>query len=481
MPLIEEEELLDILGEIQASQLLSGSIFSHIETVQPKKRLSDIHFGTLSLVAESCDQVFDAILLPEEMASMLRSTIASLARVALRDGLVILSRQNAVLSIVDNLILFCIGVTDASDRIVHAIRDKVVLSLNSLQLLMGSAASTDTATREHLMSLLANEIEGHIQDELVRVDKLEQRLIETETGLLKAGRSKNIAAKTLNAKMENQSVPVDISNFLEGAWFESLQLILTNKGIDSEAWAKATKTTEKLIWSMQSSNFFVESSDDQEKNIFLKGDAAGDPERKGSQAFYETVETLAHDIEQLLVSLEHDRNASRKQLAEIESIHVAIMSGEQPAYQDWTPLKVDEVLGNTTAVSKDLVNQVESLDLGQWFVFLGGEGPARHIKLVLKMDDLQQLLFTNRNGQKALQPTFDEFAYYLTSATTQPLPPPHAIGRNLRRQMNKLVSSQLKKEPCALWPFFKTSRRFKKPIGDMKSLNLADKPPQQFI
>lgn len=46
---------------------------------------------------------------------------------------------------------------------------------------------------------------------------------------------------------------------------------------------------------------------------------------------------------------------------------------------------------------------------------------AIRIKLVLKLDDVRQLLFSNRNGMKVLQKSYEEFAYYLASHTVKTL------------------------------------------------------------
>lgn len=54
------------------------------------------------------------------------------------------------------------------------------------------------------------------------------------------------------------------------------------------------------------------------------------------------------------------------------------------------------------------------METGQWYTYTDKK-KSQHFKLVLKLDDVHQLLFTNRNGMKVMQKSFDEFAYYLSS------------------------------------------------------------------
>lgn len=44
-----------------------------------------------------------------------------------------------------------------------------------------------------------------------------------------------------------------------------------------------------------------------------------------------------------------------------------------------------------------------------------------HIKLVLKLADVEHLMFTNRNGMKALQKSYEEFAYLMSSGVVRHL------------------------------------------------------------
>jgi hypothetical protein len=443
LSVIPQGELIGLLGDIQSTQHLESSVNSYISDVLPGRQLSELHHGVLTLITESCNEVLDAILLPEDMLWLLKSAVASMSRIAVADGIVALTRQHPVIAIIDNLTRFCIGIGDLDDRTVVIIEEKIKLSLDSLELLMDPVASAKAETRMHMMSLLAKEIEGESQDELLRVDRVEQRLIENEESLLRAGRSRNIAGKMLNDHLGDCNLPDAANEFIRGAWFDSLQLIIAKKGPDSEDWGKAIELTEKLAWSVNSDNFASDAvfATDTEYLAVEDDDADGQQE-----TYFDVIESLPHELEQLLVSLAFDQDAIRDQLGAIVGLHLTIMQGGSVAATAWQKMDIDEVFGNVTAVSHDLIKQVERLESGQWFVLTAEGEPPKHIKLILKLSDLQQLLFSDRNGQKVMQTTFDEFAYLLTSESVRVLPGRDAIGRNLRRRLNKLVALQLKKD-----------------------------------
>ena len=76
--------------------------------------------------------------------------------------------------------------------------------------------------------------------------------------------------------------------------------------------------------------------------------------------------------------------------------------------------------GSRPSVSRILLRKVSSLEPGQWFIYTEGEKSAR-IKLALKLEDVRQILFTNRNGMKALDRSYDEIAYLMSSGVLRPL------------------------------------------------------------
>ena len=75
-----------------------------------------------------------------------------------------------------------------------------------------------------------------------------------------------------------------------------------------------------------------------------------------------------------------------------------------------------------TRVAEQLVEQVLPLQEGQWFKLSSEQGKESRICLALKLDEYQQMLFVNRAGARAMQKTFEEFSYLLSSGVAELLP-----------------------------------------------------------
>ncbi len=237
---------------------------------------------------------------------------------------------------------------------------------------------------------------------------------------------------------------------------------------------KAAKLTETLVLTMQPENLptgetgtaapeaetssSADAAIEIEKGVeaFPKEDADTAPEPVQSadkketieaQDLYRIIEHLPGELRGSLVALEHDSTAAEAELSLIESIHVDIMKGEPPPGHEFELITTDVgLLDESTSVSQSLLAPVEELVPGQWFVYSEENQPSRHIKLALKVNELKQLLFTNRNGAKVLQVNFDEFAYLMSSETAIALPQLGAITQSLRSNLANLVKRQVKKE-----------------------------------
>ncbi|MBO6566624.1 MAG: hypothetical protein JJ956_17870, partial [Pseudomonadales bacterium] len=87
------------------------------------------------------------------------------------------------------------------------------------------------------------------------------------------------------------------------------------------------------------------------------------------------------------------------------------------------------------------------LNPGDWFVF--HQNDARHIKVTLRADDSQHLIFTNRNGSSALQTSFEEFAYLMSSGTVKSLPQPGELLKSVRRNLMACLKAKAKEDEIA--------------------------------
>ena len=248
------------------------------------------------------------------------------------------------------------------------------------------------------------------QTEHHRLQRLEQRLSDSERGALRASRAQQQAARVLNRALAGKRLSTALMHYLQHDWYRELQWCLLQFGEDSAAWQRRVELTTRLLDSLQ--------------------DPQDDNERR--QHLYALIPEVDAELRAVLSEHAPAAHTLEQQLALIESHHVALLKGRPlPAAPCVLIANNDVWAGAATTITRDLLQQVTALELGSWFL-LRDESELR-IKLALKMDDTAQLLFVNRVGVKALQKSFEEFAYLLALGTVTPLP--SSPGRALLRQL----------------------------------------------
>lgn len=234
-----------------------------------------------------------------------------------------------------------------------------------------------------------------------RLGRLEQRLADSERGQLRSRRAQQQAARALNRALAGKQLTQSLAEYLQGDWYRELQWALLQFGEESEQWRRRVDLTSQLVASVQ--------------------DPGGDNERR--QQIYALIAEVGPELRAVLGEHAPDPQALERQLALIEEHHLRLLRGQSLTIAPFALIANDDPwLSSSTSISRDLLQQVTELELGRWFLLRGADGELR-IKLVLKMKSTGQLLFVNRMGVKALQKSFEEFAYLLSLGSAVALPP----------------------------------------------------------
>lgn len=294
---------------------------------------------------------------------------------------------------------------------------------NKLQSVFDDAIDKLTAPDTDLAGLNA-EVAKFMDKESNKISRLEERLAASETGIVRTRQAKVLAANLINAKTHGHLVTESLSEFLKGPWYDSLQLLVNEKGINSEDWQRASALTETILWTYQP------ISEEEKATAQTK------------QRLYRIIEHLPAEVKQLLVALEHNTDATESALKTLESDHVSIVSGLTPDFIEFEPMPSESTEIQST-VSRVLLRKVRELETGQWFSYSEGDD-VQLIKLVLKLDDVNQLLFTNRNGMKVMQKSFDEFAYYLSSHVVRVINPEAAFTSTFKTYFQGILDEHRK-------------------------------------
>jgi hypothetical protein len=255
------------------------------------------------------------------------------------------------------------------------------------------------------------------QHEQQKLGRLEQRLIDAERGQLRRRRTQQLAARELNRAMGGNYFSAEMAAFVHAVWYPELQWVLQQHGEDSSQWRQRVQLTQRLIASVQ--------------------DPGADPEAR--QRLYGLIPEVEAELRSALLERSHDSQATAGQLAQIELEHIALLKARPLPTAPFTLLASDDPWASSAmSISRDLLQQVAELPLGSEYYVRDGERDLR-ARLILKLEDTGQLLFVNRLGVKALQKSFEEFAYWLATAIVQPLPNPADSPQLLRPLLMQLL------------------------------------------
>jgi hypothetical protein len=236
------------------------------------------------------------------------------------------------------------------------------------------------------------QINESVSRDAARTQKLEQRLIDSETGAMKARRARQLATKTINGLINGKQIPRSAIDFFHGPWLQSLQLALIQQGDRSELWFRQRKLTETVIWSVQPIKDEVQR-----------------------QQLFRVVGQIGDELRDTLISLAHNVEAKDDALKAIEQVHLQLIQNAAVDYMEAPLINQDDtLLDSNTTISRSLLAKVDALSVGDWFDF-PHQAEQRRLKLLIKQDDSQQLLFVNQLGVKILVQSFEEFAYQLAS------------------------------------------------------------------
>ena len=256
------------------------------------------------------------------------------------------------------------------------------------------------------------------QQERLKLSRLEQRLIDSESGQLRSRRAQQQAARDLNRAMGGNQFSAAISAFLQEDWYRELQWCQLQFGEGSPQWRQRAALTLRLIASLQDPGTDVEAR----------------------QRLYALIPEVEAELRTVLLERAHDAPTVDRQLALIEAHHVALLKSQPLPAQPFAPLASDDPWASSAmSLSRDLLQRVAELQVGSCYRLRDG-GDERRVKLVFKMVDSAQLLFVNRLGVKALQKSFEEFAYWLAADIAQLLPAPADSPQLLRQLLEQLLT-----------------------------------------
>lgn len=338
----------------------------------------------LQWLQDASSQWTEAFPLEEPLASELRKLLPVAAGLAITDEKFFLAGAHPLHQLLDTLHTSAVGWQPQLGRAGVALEQLVAKAVSDINAWFREEGGD--------LASICEELVAAADKDLVRAQRMTERLVETEKGRLRAASSRWKGAEMINRCLAVHQATAEIGEFLKGPWYESAQLVLLKFGADSSEWAQMSATTETLLDSLQ-----INESSEADRR----------------QHLFEVVTKIPKNVKHWLLSLHMDPQAVEDAVGLIETTHLSLLRQQPIALETIDPLHMEGMTANRTAGEE--LAKIESLQPGQWFSISEKKGEPLRAQLVLKLGQEQQLQFANKAGIKALQLSYDKFCTLLSS------------------------------------------------------------------
>lgn len=247
-----------------------------------------------------------------------------------------------------------------------------------------------------------------------RVDKLRQRLLETETGAARQRRAEQTARAAVGRALSGRQLPQPISSFVLEHWLPLMRQVVWACGPEGEDWKHTNKLLEWLVW-------------------------VGDPTLSNSNMdrLYQVGEQIGDriaDVWQRVIGQAMPDGT----MAGVEAVIVARLRGETP---DLVPaLNAQRGFEYDTgwlSFQPPAERELTSV-LHQWFVEGEGEAEQRRYFFAL-LADTCEVLWTNGFGVKLGLMPWPEFVAARNEGVLRPIPPLNRFDEVLSETVTSLA------------------------------------------
>lgn len=384
---------------------------------------------TLDIVAMLFDFILDDKRIPDSMKALIGRLQIPVLKVAMLDKAFFSQKTHPVRKLLDKLAESSIGWNDAEGHESGLYRkvDELV-----------QRATTDFEDNVDLFNDLLADFEQYLLSEKDQVDELTgvsaQLIYQSEQ--VEIGRA--VAHEMVRERVGSHRMPGAIREFLASTWERFLQDVWLKGGAEGEAWIRAIKTMDDLLWSIEPKS----DAEDRKKLVGLlpgmlkhirEGMAqTGVQEAEKEQLFSVLVKCHAGAIKSSLDAAKKteladpeldaqiidladlpepdaaDEESGYKEIAlPADSIQVdpAIAQAvsapvvEEPQDEGWKTLTICDTSAFVHGDEFDI--QVRKLKRGTWIEFEQAGGELTRIKLAWVSPHKGMLLCTNRLGERA--------------------------------------------------------------------------------
>lgn len=244
-----------------------------------------------------------------------------------------------------------------------------------------------------IFETLEQELRAFLEQHNRRIELAERRATESQRGQERLEQARTLAASELSRRIEDQLLPVPLSDFLSRSWSHHLSMIALREGPDSVAWNAALAVADTLL------------------DLIPK---PGRPRRNANSA----LQNLREPIESVLASSgitgESANETLRGLAASIDSMSSAPAAADAPrvvtgAASDSRPLFIIADKARLDYNQEDIV-VLRGLKIGTWLDLTGEDQKLHPAKLSWISPISSRLMFVNRRGVRILVASVEELA-----------------------------------------------------------------------
>lgn len=350
-----------------------------------------------------------------KLEAFIRDLAPFVALIALNDGIRATTEKHPVYTLIDTLILQCIGWSEDLGILGDQYMEKVELMVRT----MIKGKTTLEQCQEELDTFFGKENPIYT--------KMEQRLVDSEMDVLAGEKGKFYAAELLNHQMAKKPLPLFIIFMLQGSWYEFLQDVFINYGQKSKEWQNVAKLTEALIWSLQ-------AQPEKEKHASL-------------------MESLPGKITSFCSQMKFDTSQVEACMGDVEEEYRLIKENSPSDPCDFELLEIDQAMSEGgKRIDEKVLATIGKYKERQWFLYddkKESDEKVARLMLILNWHDTERLLFTNHNRRKVLHMSYGELASHMEAGTVKTLTPKagsHEIARTHLITVIHGIQQQKKKE-----------------------------------
>lgn len=288
---------------------------------------------------------------------------------------------------------------------------------------------------------LLTDFVAFVEKEQRRATMLEKRTIDAEDGKAKSEFARAQVSEQMQRLIQGRKLPDCVREILDGPWHNLMFLLFLKNGVNSDAWKKACKVVEDLIWSVTA----VMDADARKQLMTLLPGLL-----KSLRQGFEVISYNPFEMNRLLQQLEAEhlrRMRGQPDVAASRAVPTANQNGGlvAPAVADSVaaapvaeapvstmppaaaPIAAEVVAAPASGaerpetessvaapvISAAWLGQVDRFAPGSWFEVAEDGRPVFRCRLAAVIKKADKYIFVNRNGMKVAEKTRVELAQAL--------------------------------------------------------------------